>query len=59
MARNKSSPYINNFLMKFKRVYGMNVLIKEAVSILERMTDNQRKNAVKILRLLYEAWNDC
>lgn len=37
----------------------MNNSIKEAISILEKMSANQRKNAVKILRLLYQAWNDC
>lgn len=37
----------------------MNNLTKEAVAILEKMTANQQKNAVKILYLLYQAWNDC
>lgn len=37
----------------------MNNLIKEAVAILKKMPANQRKNAVKILALLYQAWNDC
>ena len=36
----------------------MNNLTKEAVAILEKMPANQRKNAVKILHLLYQAWND-
>lgn len=37
----------------------MNNLIKEAINILEKMPANQRKSAVKILHLLYQAWNDC